>query len=97
MDTTQPPQSGQARENISLRVSAAQKSLIDRAAARLGKSRTEFMLDSAREAAENALLDQRLFVVEESVYDAFMAALDAPPEPPEALRRLLAPRPAWSE
>ncbi|MBT3627761.1 MAG: DUF1778 domain-containing protein, partial [Rhodospirillaceae bacterium] len=55
------------RETINLRASAEQKALIDRAASHLGKTRTEFMLDSAREAAENALLDQRLFLLNDSI------------------------------
>lgn len=67
-----------ARETINLRATAEQKALIDRAAQRLGKSRTEFMLDSAREAAENVLLDQRLFLADEAQYAAFLALLDAP-------------------
>ena len=47
-------------QTINLRASADQKALIDRAAKRLGKSRTEFVLDTMREASENVLLDQRL-------------------------------------
>jgi uncharacterized protein (DUF1778 family) len=83
------------RETINLRASAAQKSLIDRAAARLGKTRTEFMLDSAREAAENALLDQRLFLLGDSEYAQFVALLDAPVEPSDALKKLLAAPAPW--
>ena len=51
-------------ETINLRALADQKALIDRAAQRLGRSRTEFVLDPMREASENILLDQRLFSVE---------------------------------
>lgn len=82
------------RETINLRASAEQKALIDRAARRLGKTRTEFMLDSAREAAENTLLDQRLFFLDDSEYAEFVACLDAPVEPTEALGKVLfAPSP----
>ncbi len=83
------------RETINLRASAEQKALIDRAAARLGKTRTEFMLDAAREAAENAMLDQRLFLVDEPDYDRFVARLDAPVEPTDALRKLLSTSAPW--
>ena len=86
---------GPARETINLRASAEQKALIDRAAARLGKSRTEFMLDSARDAAENALLDQRLFLLGEARYAEFVACLDAPIEPTDALRKLLSAPAPW--
>jgi len=80
---------------MNLRASAEQKALIDRAAACLGKTRTEFMLDSAREAAENTLLEQRLFGLDEARYAEFVACLDAPVEPAEALRKLLAAPSPW--
>ena len=88
--TASPP-----RETINLRVSAEQKALIDRAASRLGKTRTEFMLESARQAAENALLDERLFLLDEARYAAFLACLDRPVEPSEALRKVLATPSPW--
>ena len=84
-------------ETINLPASADQKALIDRAAQRLGKSRTEFVLDTMREASENVLLDQRLFSVEASVFDAFVAALDTPPESNDELRRTLATPAPWDE
>ena len=83
------------RETINLRASAEQKALIDRAAARLGKTRTEFMLDSAREAAENTLLDQRLFLLDEARYAEFVTCLDAPVEPAAALKNLLSAPSPW--
>jgi uncharacterized protein (DUF1778 family) len=83
------------REVINLRATAEQKALIDRAAARLGMSRNEFMIESARSAAENALLDQRLFLVDESDFAAFRQALEAPAEPDDALRRLLGTPAPW--
>ncbi|MGF1611874.1 MAG: DUF1778 domain-containing protein [Kiloniellales bacterium] len=64
-------------------------------AGHLGKTRAEFMLDSAREAAENALLDQRLFLLEESRYAAFVACLDVPVEPTETLRKVLSAPSPW--
>ena len=84
-----------ASQTINLRASPEQKALIDRAAAVLGKSRTEFMLESARDAAENALLDRRLFLLDEAQYTEFADALDAPVEPGDELRRLLATPPPW--
>ena len=83
------------RETINLRASAEQKALIDRAASRLGKTRTEFMLESAREAAENTLLDQRLFLLDDSDYARFVARLDEPVAPSDALRKLLATPAPW--
>ena len=86
-----------ARETINLRASAAQKALIDRAAGLLGKSRTEFMLDTARQAAENVLLDQRLFLLNAVDYRKFLARLDAPVAPSRALRKLLATPSPWEK
>lgn len=82
---------------INLRASVNQKALIDRAAAVLGKSRTEFMLDTARQAAENVLLDQRLILLSASEYKKFIARLDAPVEPSAALKKLLATPSPWEK
>ena len=82
---------------INLRASASQKALIDRAAAVLGKSRTEFMLDTARAAAENVLLDRRLIMLGAADYKKFVARLDAPVEPSAALKKLLATPAPWEK
>ena len=84
-------------QTINLRTSAEQKGLIDRAAAALGKTRTEFMLESAQRAAEQALLDQRLFPLDDDRFAAFAERIDAPARPSAELRRLLAARPPWRE
>jgi uncharacterized protein (DUF1778 family) len=44
------------RQTLNLRVKPEDRTLIDRAASLLGKSRTNFLLDSARRAAQDALL-----------------------------------------
>jgi len=80
---------------ISLRIEAQTRNLIDDAAALLGKSRTEFMIDSARRDAIDTLLDQRLFVLDHEQYDVFANTLDNPPEPDEKLRLLVRRTPAW--
>ena len=46
-------------ETINLRASRKQKALIDRAADALGRSRSDFMLDTACREAEAVLLDRR--------------------------------------
>lgn len=83
--------------SINLRVEAHTRRLIDDAAAVLGKTRTEFMIDSARREAIDVLLDQRLFSLDSDRYDAFMQALDAPPAPGPKLRSLLRRVPAWKK
>jgi uncharacterized protein (DUF1778 family) len=84
-----------AKGSINLRIETHTRQLIDDAAAILGKTRTEFMIDSARRQAIDVLLDQRLFVLNSDRYDAFMYALDNPPAPGPKLRSLLRRVPAW--
>ena len=90
------PDRASQTQTINLRASADQKALIDRAAKRLRKSRTEFVLDTMLEASENVLLDQRLFCVDPMIFDAFEAALDAPAEPNDGLRRTLTTQAPWN-
>ena len=72
------------------------RSLIDRAAASSGKTRTDFILSAARRAAEEALLDRAVFVVSPVAYSNFLARLDAPSKPNQRLRRTMAAPPPWS-
>ncbi len=81
--------------SINLRIETHTRQLIDDAAAVLGKTRTEFMVESARREAIDVLLDQRLFVLDPERYDAFMHALDNAPAPGPKLRSLLRRVPAW--
>ena len=81
--------------SINLRIETHTRQLIDDAATILGKTRTDFMIDSARSLAIDVLLDQRLFVLEAEQYDAFIHALDNPPAPGPKLRALLRRKPAW--
>jgi len=81
--------------SINLRIEAKTRELIDEAASLLGKTRTEFMIDSARSQAIDVLLDQRLFTLDPERYDAFVQALDNPPAPGPKLKALLRRVPAW--
>ena len=81
--------------NINIRVAPIQRALIDRAAQAVGKSRTEFILDVATREAENTLLDQRLFVLDDERWSLFIARLDAAPDPNPALRATLNTPAPW--
>ena len=81
--------------SINLRIESNTRQLIDDAAAILGKTRTEFMIEAARLQAIDVLLDQRLFVLDSKRYDAFLHALDNPPAPGPKLRSLLRRVPVW--
>jgi uncharacterized protein (DUF1778 family) len=82
-------------ETINLRASQRQKALIDRAAETLGRSRSEFMLETACREAESVLLDRRYFVLSEAAFRRFTAMLDKPPASNPKLRRLLQTRAPW--
>ena len=51
------------RDTLNLRIPAAERNLIDRAAESSGKTRTDFILEAARRAAEEALLDRAMLSV----------------------------------
>jgi len=83
------------RDSLNLRIKPEERSLIDRAAAAAGKNRTDFILDAARRAAEEALLDRILFPVSAEAYAEFLARLEAPPKPNERLRRTMQTPAPW--
>lgn len=76
-------------ERIDVRTTPSMKRLLQEAAETAHKSVSEFLLDSALTAAAETLADRRLFVLDQEQWDAFMAALDAPPKPRPRLERLL--------
>ena len=59
------------------------------------KSLTDFILDSACQAAEQTLLDQRLFIVSGSQYQALMNLLERPEERNKGLRDLFSRKAPW--
>jgi uncharacterized protein (DUF1778 family) len=85
------------RETLNLRIPAAERGLIDRAALASGKTRTDFILGAARRAAEEELLDRTVFVVSPTAYARFVAMLDAPPKPNDRLRRTMQTPPPWAQ
>ena len=87
----------QARKRLSLnlRIKPEERGLIDRAAKTLGKNRTDFMLDAARRAAEDALLDRTVLTVSPKAYAEFLARLDAPPQPNERLQKTMRTLAPW--
>ncbi len=82
---------------INVRASQAIRDLIDRAAMLLGQNRSEFILDSARRRAEDVLLDQMLFQLDEERYNAFINLLDQPPRPTAELKKLLSQKAPWEK
>jgi uncharacterized protein (DUF1778 family) len=74
---------------IQLCATASEEALIKAAAQREGVSVGDFIMRSACEKAEQDLLDQTHFVLDDKQWKAFMTALDEPPKDKPRLRRLL--------
>jgi uncharacterized protein (DUF1778 family) len=85
------------RETLNIRIRPEERGLIDLAAKAQGKNRTDFILDAARRAAEETLLDRAIISVDPEAYAEFLARLDAPPQPNERLRRTLQTPAPWDE
>ncbi len=90
-----PSAASDTKGSINLRIETQTRQLIDDAAAVLGKTRTEFMVESARRLAIDVLLEQRLFALDPERFDAFMRILDNPHAPGPKLKALLRRTPAW--
>ena len=85
------------RETLNIRIPAAERNLIDRAALSSGKTRTDFILNAARRAAEETLLDRALILVKPATFEKFLALLEAPAKPSARLRRTMKTPPPWQE
>jgi len=91
-------QTKQTRDiNITIRSYVQERDFIDHAAKVAGKNRSDFMLEAAKQKAEETLLDQRLFLLNEKDMKAFMDILDNPPEPNEAFRKLMSTPAPWEK
>jgi uncharacterized protein (DUF1778 family) len=86
-----------ASETINIRVPAATKSLIDRAAEELHESRSSFMLEASLSRAESVLADRTRFVLTSEQMRRFNAALEKPLPNPKALSKLLKRRAPWAK
>ena len=80
---------------INIRAKPNQRALIDRAAQLQGKSRSEFMLESAYQKAQDVLLDRCFFGLDEIKFKQFLALLDAPPTLNPKLNALLKTKSPW--
>ncbi len=80
---------------LGLRSSEAQLAVLRRAADAAHKSLTDFILDSACLAAEQTLLDQRLFMASSQDYQAFMDLLDRPARSNAGLKDLFSRQAPW--
>ncbi len=82
---------------INIRARQTQRELIDRAAAAQHKSRSDFILEAACKEAENVLLDQRCFLLDEGQFAEFAAVLRQGMAGNRQLETLLSRPAPWEE
>ena len=90
-----PPSTRRKDDVIQIRASAEAKAILNRAAALRGQKLSEFMLESARRQAEDTLLDQRTFFLDDAAHARFLALLDAPAKGSAKVRARLRRKPPW--
>lgn len=82
------------RLSWNLRVTPDDQALIDRAVRTSGLTRTDFVLQAARNAARELLVQQAWQAISPEQFDQFLRQLDAPPSPSDRLQRTMtAPKP----
>lgn len=91
------PTTTSKHEMLNIRVKTEERDLIDHAARICGKNRTEFILEAARFAAEEALLNRAIIHVSQEAYSAFLLQLDKAPQPNESLRKTMQTPAPWEK
>ncbi len=76
-------------EKIDLRLTPDAKRMLSAAAQATRRSVSDFVLESALARAAETLPDRRHFGLDAERWEAFLAALEAPPRPMPRLQRLL--------
>jgi uncharacterized protein (DUF1778 family) len=87
MPTIKTRKNKEVRFNV--RATVSQKQLIARAAEKEDRNFSDFVLENALSAAEAIVGDDANFTLDKTSWNAFCAALDAPPRKIPALRKLL--------
>lgn len=80
---------------LSMRLPAADIAIIDRAAGRRGRSRTDFVREAAVRAAEDALMESMPIRMSPDGFDAFLQVLAGPPKPLPEIVELARRRAPW--
>lgn len=76
-------------QRVALRVSPADKQMLQAAAQAQDKTVSGLLLDSGLASATEILADRRPFILDDACWAAFQAALDAPPRARRRLARLM--------
>jgi uncharacterized protein (DUF1778 family) len=84
-----------ARSTLNMRINPDDLRLFDWAAKAQGKTRTDFVLEAARRAARDSMLDSHFVQVSAQAYEEFLARLDAPVVPNERLSKTMQVKAPW--
>ena len=82
---------------INFRATETWRALVDHAAALTEKTRTDFIIEATQKQAEDILLDQKFFELDEERFRAFIKILDNPPTPNEELIKLMNRKAPWQK
>ena len=82
-------------KQINIRATDEERAVIDYAASLVNKNRTDFIIERAVHEAQNIILDQRVFVLDDARYQAFIRQLEAPVQNVEGRQRLIDVKPEW--
>lgn len=88
MSVTETPDSTETAR-INLRTSLEAKAMIERAAAYMGTTVSAFMLQNAYETAKRVVAEHEVIMLTQRDFEQFARALDKPPAPTAALKKLL--------
>ena len=91
------PNSRKKSEVINIRVDTSQLALIDKATAILKKDRSSFILDVVNREAIDAILDRRLFLLDEAQYNELERIFNSPARKLPRLKALLHKKAAWEK
>ncbi|EGT0663523.1 DUF1778 domain-containing protein [Citrobacter werkmanii] len=82
-------------KQINIRATDEERAVIDYAASLVNKNRTDFISEKAVHEAQNIILDQRVFVLDEVRYQSFIEQLEAPVQNVDGRQRLMDVKPKW--
>jgi len=78
-----------------IRVTPDLKRLVEQAAEVVGTSVSKFSMQVIRQAAENEILNRRLFTLKTATFDQFISILDSPPTLSAKAKARLRRKPVW--
>ena len=97
MPLTSTPTARSRSARLGLRATPEQEMILRQAAQVRHKTLTEFILESACQAAQDTLLDQRLFLVEDTHYQTLLELLERPADDNLGLKRLFSAPLPWDD